>query len=97
MKTNVTPVGKKIMLDIAETSAGGIQVVQGAQIQEQGTIKAVGPDVPDSFKKGQLIQFKAWAVDIITIDKNKYYYIDCDSTAICGLVTLSEPSSKKPK
>ncbi len=95
MKIKVIPLGKKLMLDIPETSAGGINIIQGAQIQEQGVILAVGPDVSkakqngftnNQFEVGQTIQFKAWAVDIITIDKQKYYYIDADSDAICGLV-----------
>jgi len=93
-KIEIVPVGKKLLLEIPETSAGSIQVIQGAQIQEQGKIVAVGPAVNwvgDSsikplFEVGDVIQFKAWAVDCITIDKNKYYYISADSDAICGKV-----------
>lgn len=84
-KTKIQPVGKKLMLDIPETKAGGIAVVQGSQIQEQGIIIGVGPEVK-KYSKGSTIQFKAWAVDIITIDGQKYYYIDSDSDAICGIV-----------
>lgn len=81
----IKPFGNKLMLDIPETKAGSINVVQGAQIQEQGKVLAVGSNVKD-FHKGDVIQFKAWAVDIITIDGQKYYYIDADSDAICGIL-----------
>ncbi len=97
----VRPLGKKILLDIPETSAGGIQVVQGAQIQEQGVIVDMGPEVPkresiklttgtvrtEGFAVGDIVQFKAWSVDIITVDGQKHYYISCDSDALCGIVT----------
>lgn len=79
------PVGKKLLLEIKETSAGGISVHQGAQIQELGTVLAVGEFV-NGIKKGDVIHFKAWAIDCITVDGEKYYYLDSDSTAICGIV-----------
>lgn len=88
-EAKVQPVGKKLMLDIPETTAGGIKVVQGAQIQEQGKIIAVGPKVKEinpELKVGVVIQFKAWQVDIITIDGKKYYYIDADGDALCAIV-----------
>ncbi len=98
-KTIVRPLGRKLLLDIPETKAGGIQVVQGAQIQEQGTIIDMGPSVPqrhpvnstgrsnpDGFEIGDVIQFKAWAIDIVTVDGQKHYYISCDSDALCGVI-----------
>lgn len=100
-KEVIRPLGRKLLLDIPETKAGGIQVVQGGQIQEQGTIVDMGPAVPargkvelttgtvtsqGGFSIGDVIQFKAWAVDIITVDGQKYYYISCDSDALCGVI-----------
>ncbi len=100
-KVIVRPLGRKLLLDIPETKAGGIQVVQGAQIQEQGTIIDMGPGVPqrhpvqgtgrrdnpEGFEIGDVVQFKSWAIDIITIDGAKYYYLDSTSDAICGIKT----------
>lgn len=84
-KLKIEPLGKKLLMDIPETKAGALEVKQGKQIQEQGTILAVGPEVNDKHI-GETIQFKAWAVDIITIDGQTFYYLDADSTAICGKV-----------
>lgn len=87
MKTKLPkPLGKKLLLDIPETTAGSFVVVQGHQVQEQGKVLAAGPDA-DKTLVGQLVHFKAWAVDIITIDGKKFYYLDSDSTALCGIVT----------
>ncbi len=99
-KVIVRPLGRKLLLDIPETKAGGIQVVQGAQIQEQGTIIDMGPGVPqrhpvqgtgrrdnpEGFEIGDVVQFKAWAIDIVTIDGQKFYYLSCDSDALCSRV-----------
>jgi co-chaperonin GroES (HSP10) len=83
------PVGKKLLLEIQESTAGAIGVHQGAQIQEIGTILKVGPKVnninPD-LKTGTVILFKAWQIDIITIDKEKYYFMDADGDALCAIM-----------
>lgn len=84
-KTKVKPVGNKLLMDIPQTKTGALQVQQGAQIQEVGTVLDVGENV-ESFKKGDVLHFKAWAVDIVTVDGETFYYLDADSDAICGIV-----------
>lgn len=89
--TKVKPVGNKLLLSIPETKTGSLVVQQGAQIQEIGTVIDLGEyvlmDAKPRFKKGDTLHFKAWAVDIITVDGEKFYYISADSDAICGLVS----------
>lgn len=87
-KIKIQPLGEKLLLDIPDSAAGNLVIQQGAQIQEQGTILAIGPDVDASLglKVGDVIQFKAWAIDIITIDKQKLYYLDSNVAGLCGKV-----------
>lgn len=85
-KIKIQPLGKKLLIDIPESTAGGLVIHQGAQIQEQGTILAIGPDVTIDVKIGDTIHFKAWGIDVLTIDGNKFYYLDTDVSALCGLV-----------
>lgn len=75
-----------MLIDIPPTKTGGLVVQQGAQIQEVATVKEVGPLV-QGFKKGDVIHYKGWAVDIITVDGETFYYISSDSDALCGVVT----------
>lgn len=81
--TNIIPLGNKIQLDIKDEKIGAIQT---EAIQEQGVILEIGEWVPkDKYPIGATLYFKAWAVDIITDDKEKYYFISCDSDAICAI------------
>lgn len=87
--TKVKPYGSKVLMSIPETKTGSLVVQQGAQIQEVGTVLALGRDINPKYceiEVGDTIHFKAWAVDIITVDGEKFYYLDSDSDAICGII-----------
>ena len=67
------PINNKIQLDIKELKFGA---VQSDSIEEHGTITALGDYVNNSkFVVGNTLYFKAWAVDVITKDDQKYYFI----------------------
>lgn len=94
-KIKLQPLGHKLLINIPQTKTGALQVQQGAQIQEVGTILAVSDYVAKNygvyphkydFKVGDTIHFKAWAIDIVTVDGETFYYLDADSDAICGKV-----------
>lgn len=77
------PINNKLQLDIKEVKIGAIQ---SDSIEEHGTIIAVGDEVPtDYFPIGSTLYFKAWAVDVISKDGEKYYFISADSDAICAI------------
>jgi len=87
------PIGKKIQLDIKDVKIGAIQ---SDSIEEHGTITAIGDQVwmtsigeydKDSVNElvGKTLYFKAWAVDVISKDEKKYYFISADSDAICAV------------
>lgn len=90
----IKPLGNKIQLDIKEVKIGAIQ---SDAIEEHGTIVAVGPELNNSmtssnpaeaevkFPIGATLYFKAWAVDVISKEGVKYYFISSDSDAICAI------------
>lgn len=81
MEEVMKPLGNKIQLDIKEVKIGAIQ---SDSIEEHGTILAMGNEVSENFKVGQTLYFKAWSVDVISKDGEKYYFISADSDAICA-------------
>ena len=87
------PIGNKIQLDIKEVKIGAIQ---SDSIEEHGTIIALGENVYLTniggydekevvHMIGKTLYFKAWAVDVISKDGEKYYFISADSDAICAI------------
>ena len=77
------PLRYKIQLQIDEVKIGAIQ---SDSIQEKGTILAVGEYVDEStYKVGATLYFKAWAIDIISENGEKHYFISSDSDAICAV------------
>lgn len=77
------PLNNKIQLDIKEVKIGAIQ---SDAIEEHGTIIDTGSrELDDKFPKGATLYFKAWAVDVISEDGVKYYFISADSDAICAI------------
>lgn len=84
------PLGNKIQLDIKEVKIGAIQ---SDAIEEYGTIIALGSNIGTvgtsvefaPYKVGDTLYFKAWAVDVISKDGVKYYFISADSDAICAI------------
>lgn len=82
------PIGNKIQLDIQEVKIG---MIQSDAIEEHGKIIAVGDLVGKNadevlqFAVGKTLYFKAWAVDVISENGKKYYFISADSDAICAI------------
>ena len=89
------PVNNKLELRIDEVDAG---VLKTDAIEEHGTIIAMAKDADvaydahkaySRFKVGDVLYFKAWALDIIKDKKGvKHYFIDADSEAICAVETM---------
>ena len=83
----ILPVGKKLQLEIEQPTAGGLDLSSKNTVVECGTIKAVpAPTLVGDYCVGQKIFFKAWALDVITYNKETYYFIDSDSNGICAIV-----------
>lgn len=81
----IKPFNNKIQLEIDQPTAGGLDLSSKPTTVECGIIKEVGENVKE-LKKGDRIFFKAWATDIITYNKETYYFIDSTSEGICAIV-----------
>lgn len=80
----MTPLKNKIQLKIDEVKIGAIQ---SDTVAEKATVLAVGPDCKtETFELiGRTVYFKAWAVDVITDNGEKFYFISEDSDALCAV------------
>lgn len=74
------PLGKKLLLEIEEVKIGALQT---DTITERAKVIAWGRECKQEWG-GAVVYFKAWAVDVITHNGKKYYFIDEDSTALCA-------------
>ena len=92
----ITPLGKKIQLKIEQPTAGGLDLSAKETAIEVGEIIGLAGERSvnlqnlwigkTELKIGDKIFFKAWALDIITYEGEKYYFIDSDSNAICAII-----------
>lgn len=80
------PIGNKIQIAIDKPTAGSLDLSSKATAVECGTVVALGKNVSNELKVGDKIAFKAWAVDILTIDSETYYFIDSDSKGLCAII-----------
>ena len=77
-------INKKLKIDIKEEVIG---MLQSDSISEKGIVVDVADDCTRYNKDiiGKTLYFKAWAVDVITINQQKYYFINEESDAICAI------------
>lgn len=88
------PLGKKIQISIDKPTAGNLDLSSKASAVECGTVIAfAGKEGLQNIwigntevKIGDKIGFKAWAIDVLTIDGETYYFIDSDSEGLCAII-----------
>jgi len=74
----IKPTKNHIQLEIDEAKAGALSMESMVTAVEIGKIIAIGDEVSD-LKVGQKVLFKAWAVDIVTVDGKRYYFLDLNT------------------
>lgn len=82
----IKPLGAKIQLGIEKPKVGDLDISAVNVAKEKGKVLAIGKDVTLPIKVGDIILFKAWAVDIINDDGETYYFIDQDSKGLCAII-----------
>lgn len=82
----IKPLGSRIQISVDESKAGGLDVSGLNVAREMGKVVALGPEVTLPIKVGDRILFKAWAVDIINENGEKYHFIDQDSKGIHAII-----------
>ena len=81
----IQPIANKIMLEIEEPKAGALETSSLNVAKEKGKVIGVG-ELVTSVKKGDTVFFKSWAVDIITDEGQRHYFIDEESKGLCAVV-----------
>lgn len=82
----IKTVGNRIQLKIEEPDAGALNLSSMPTAIEFGEVLDVGPDVKLPIKIGDKLFFKSWAIDIITHEGERYYFISEDTNGICAIV-----------
>ncbi len=77
----ITPAKNHIQLKIEEATAGILDTSSANISVEYAEIIAVGEGV-EGYKVGDKVFFKSWAVDIITFEGERYYFLDIATNGI---------------
>lgn len=75
-----------IQIEIPTSKVGSLDLREGTTVQELGIVKAISKSIDSDLKVGDKIFFKSWAVDIITYDDKKYYFINMKSGGITAII-----------
>ena len=82
----IKPLTNFVQIGIAEAKAGVLDTSSRHSAVEYAEVLEVGEGVT-TLKKGDFIFVKAWAVDIITYEEKKYYFVNLDTKGIVAIVT----------
>lgn len=74
-----------VQIKIEEARAGALDVSSKESAIEFGEVIETGDNVT-TLKKGDNVFFKSWAVDIITHQDKRYYFIDISTNGIIAVV-----------
>lgn len=78
---NITPAPNKIWLKLIKSQIGSFEISENV-VSEKGEIVAIADGI--SYKTGDILYVKAWALDSISIDGEPYSVVDVDSKGILG-------------
>lgn len=82
----IETLGTRIQLKIDDPVAGGLDVSSLNVAKETGEVIGLGKDVTLPLKIGDRVLFKAWAVDIVSVESKKFYFIDQATQGICAKI-----------
>lgn len=83
---NIKPAPGKVYLKVEKPTAGSLDLSSKPTVVEYGEVIAVGADV-GSVNVGDKVFVKGWALDVVTYQKETYYFIDIASGGILAIVT----------
>lgn len=82
----IKTLGNKIQLKVDEPEIGGLISDSMPIAIECGEVIGKGDDVTLPVKVGDKIFYKSWAVDIVTYEGKKYFFISQDTNGICAVI-----------
>lgn len=85
-KVKISPLGDQIMLKIEQANLGSLDTSSMKTGVEWGVITGLGEDVKGSYKVGDKIFCKAWAIDSIFYENEDYYFTSEARKGICAIV-----------
>ncbi len=80
------PQPNEVQLKIDEAKAGALNMESVVSAVEIGEVIAIGDEVK-GVKVGQKVLFKAWAVDICTVDGKRYYFLNMTTNGIKATIS----------
>lgn len=81
----IKPLNNMVQLGIQEIQAGVLDTSSRDTAVEYAEVLSVGESVTN-LKVGDKVFVKAWAVDIINHEDNKYYFCDITSNGILAII-----------
>lgn len=82
----IHPTSNNIQLKIEEAKAGILDTSSKQSAVEIAEVIAIGPDVKLAVKKGDKVFVKAWAIDIISHNEERYYFANEETNGILAIV-----------
>lgn len=87
----IIPIGNLIQLEIEEAKAGDLLTSSRESAVEYAKVVGIGEMAlisgrATNFKLGDYVFVKAWAIDIITYEGKKYYFVNLETNGILALV-----------
>ena len=88
----IKPAQGKIYLRNEKPTAGSLDLSSKPTVVEYGEVLAIGAGVNTSsfdtiYKIGDKIFVKAWSLDLVTYNKEVYYFVDVASGGILATIT----------
>lgn len=84
----IKPINNKLQIKVDEPKVGELDLSSKPSAVEVGTIIGLSfnAEINNIYKIGDKIFFKAWAIDIIDYNGEKFYFIDENSEGICAII-----------
>jgi hypothetical protein len=82
-----------ILVKAEDATAGVLDTSSRSSAVEKGEVLMVADDV-SWVKKGDIVHYKGWGVDIIQEDGERLYYIDIETRAVKGVLNVQSPKSR---
>ncbi len=81
----IYPLDNMVQLQVEEASAGVLDTSSRNSAVEYGEVLAVGGNIVN-IKKGDHVFVKSWAIDIITHNEKRYFFVNVDTHGIVAVV-----------
>jgi co-chaperonin GroES (HSP10) len=88
----IQPLGNNIQIELDKVEIGGLDTGSVESAVEYAKVVAIGTEVSpgyqehNKFKVGHYVFVKAWAIDIISHNGEKFYFVNLDTQGVLAIV-----------